>query len=42
MVEKNNKITFAPAFANKIIDKVGAGDAVLAMISLCLKVPNKD
>lgn len=38
MIEKNNKITFAPAFANKVIDKVGAGDAVLAMISLCLKV----
>ena len=30
------------AFASKIIDKVGAGDAMLAIISMCLKakIPN--
>jgi hypothetical protein len=31
-----------PAFAEKIVDKVGSGDTMLAVISLCLKmkVPN--
>ncbi len=26
-----------PAFANKVIDKIGSGDAMLSLISLCLK-----
>ena len=38
LVEKNGKITHAPAFANNVIDKVGAGDSMLAMISLCMKI----
>ncbi len=34
-----NKIQsiYCPAFANQVIDKVGAGDAMLAIISICLK-----
>ena len=35
MIDKN-KIYKCPAFANKSIDKVGAGDAMLSIISLCL------
>ena len=38
LVEKSGKTTHAPAFANKVIDKVGAGDTMLAMISLCMKI----
>ena len=36
----NNKSSMieCPAFASKIIDKVGAGDAMLAIISMCLKL----
>ncbi len=37
LIDKKNQITYAPAFASKVIDKVGAGDAMLAVISLCLK-----
>jgi rfaE bifunctional protein kinase chain/domain/rfaE bifunctional protein nucleotidyltransferase chain/domain len=33
--KKNKKIINCPAFANKIIDKVGAGDAFLALFSIC-------
>lgn len=32
------KVIHCPAFANEVVDKVGAGDAMLALISLCLKV----
>jgi len=35
--KKQNKFYIAPAFASKVIDKVGAGDAMLAVSSLCLK-----
>ncbi|MDC0529759.1 PfkB family carbohydrate kinase [Pelagibacteraceae bacterium] len=38
LIEKTGKAIYAPAFANKIIDKVGAGDAMLAVISLCMKI----
>ena len=38
LVEKKGKTTYAPAFANKVVDKVGAGDTMLAMISLCMKI----
>ena len=34
---KNNKTTFCPAFAKKIIDRVGAGDAMHSIVSMCLK-----
>lgn len=33
---KNNKFSFAPAFAKKIVDKVGAGDSMIPIISICL------
>ena len=33
--KKNNKFMNCPAFANKIIDKVGAGDAFFAIFSVC-------
>ena len=38
LIEKTGKATYAPAFANKVVDKVGAGDTMLAMISLCMKI----
>ena len=38
LITKNGKTFSSPAFANKIIDKVGAGDAMLAVISLCMKI----
>lgn len=34
---KEKKFYYCPAFANKIIDKVGAGDAMFAIASICLK-----
>jgi len=34
---KKNSIKYSDAFAKKAIDKIGAGDAMLAIISLCLK-----
>lgn len=37
LLEKNKNIFHAPAFAKKIIDKVGAGDTMLAMMTLCMK-----
>lgn len=38
MITKNNKIFRCPAFASKIVDKVGAGDSMLSIISICLKL----
>ena len=39
LISKNNKEIFeSPAYANNIIDKVGAGDAMLSMISMLIKV----
>lgn len=38
LIEKTGKATYAPAFANRLVDKVGAGDAMLAVISLCMKI----
>ncbi len=35
---KKNKIINCPAFSDKVVDKVGAGDTMLAIISLCLKL----
>jgi rfaE bifunctional protein kinase chain/domain len=42
IINKKLKISYCPAFANKIIDKVGSGDAMFSMISLCKKanIPN--
>ena len=40
--QKNlKKKIHSPAFANKVIDKVGAGDNMLSLISICLqkKIP---
>ena len=33
----NNKYYHCPAFAAKIVDKIGAGDAMLALLSCSLK-----
>jgi rfaE bifunctional protein kinase chain/domain len=33
---KNNKFYYSDAFTKNIVDKVGAGDAMLSIISLCL------
>ena len=33
---KKNKFSFAPAFGKKIVDKVGAGDSMIPIISICL------
>jgi len=34
---KKNKIYSCPAFASKVVDKIGAGDAMLSLLSLCLQ-----
>ena len=41
LVNKSNKIFYCPAFATSVKDKVGAGDTMLSVISLCLnaKIP---
>ena len=33
----NNKFTYCPAFANKIVDRIGAGDTLLAITSIYFK-----
>ncbi len=38
MMDNKFKLTYCPAFAKNSIDKVGAGDAMLSVISLCLKM----
>lgn len=38
LLDKGSKVYFCPAFAKKTVDKVGSGDAMLSMISLCLKL----
>ncbi len=38
MIDNKFKKTFCPAFAKNTIDKVGAGDAMLAMTSLSIKM----
>ena len=37
LLYKNKKFTYCPAFANKIVDRTGAGDTLLAVTSLCNK-----
>ena len=41
LIDKKGKSINSPAFANKVVDKVGAGDAMLAMISLGMKIKMK-
>jgi rfaE bifunctional protein kinase chain/domain/rfaE bifunctional protein nucleotidyltransferase chain/domain len=38
MVDNKFNLTFCPAFAKNSVDKVGAGDAMLSVTSLCLKM----
>ena len=38
LIKKNGKSVYCPAFANKAIDNVGAGDAMLVIMSLCMKI----
>ena len=35
LVLHKNKFFEAPAFANKIVDRVGAGDTMLSILALC-------
>ena len=35
--KKGDKFYACPAFASKVVDKVGAGDAMLALLSLAIK-----
>ena len=35
--KKNNIFTTSDAFENKVVDKIGAGDTMLSLISLCMK-----
>ncbi len=35
---KNNDLTECPAYANNVIDRVGAGDSMLSIISLLIKI----
>ena len=35
---RNNKVINCPAFSDKVVDKVGAGDTMLAIVSLCFKM----
>ena len=35
--KNKNKFDFCKAYANNIVDRVGAGDAMLSIIALCLK-----
>ena len=34
---RSNKYYYCPAFANKVLDKMGAGDSMMAFTSLCIK-----
>jgi len=36
-VANENKYHHCPAFASQVVDKIGAGDAMLALLSCCLK-----
>ena len=35
--KKKKKFYYCPAFATKLVDKIGSGDTMLAVMSLCLK-----
>ena len=38
LLDKNNNIYKCPAFANDVVDKVGAGDALHALLSILIRV----
>ena len=38
IASKNVEFVECPAFTNNIVDKVGAGDTMLAIVSLCFKM----
>ena len=38
MVDEKLRFNYCPAFASKVVDKVGSGDALFAIISLCKKI----
>lgn len=38
MMDNKFRLTYCPAFAKNSVDKVGAGDAMLSVTSLCLKM----
>ncbi len=42
IISENKNSVYCPAFANKVVDKVGAGDSMLSIVALCLKlkIPN--
>ena len=42
IVDSKNKIDSCPAFATKIVDKVGSGDALLAIVSIFLQQNNNN
>ena len=35
--KEKNKFNLSDAFAKKVVDKIGAGDAMLSVVALCLK-----
>lgn len=37
-VSENDRYHYCPAFAAKVVDKIGAGDAMLALLSCSLKL----
>jgi bifunctional ADP-heptose synthase (sugar kinase/adenylyltransferase) len=42
LVRRGQKPLYCPAFASKVVDKVGAGDAMLSIISLCVEMKLPD
>ena len=42
LVRRGQKPLYCPAFASKVVDKVGAGDAMLSIISMCVEMKLPD
>ena len=40
--KKLKRFFFCPAFTEKVVDKIGSGDAMLAIIALAYKITNDD
>ena len=38
MYDGIEKIYKIPAFASKVVDKIGSGDTMLSILSICLKI----
>ena len=38
LINENNKLIECPAYANNVVDRVGAGDSMLSIISLLIKI----